>query len=174
MRMKRSQVAVEVTATMLRYMGPIVAVDEITSSRFFYEKLLAQTVKYDFGVNVTFEGDFSIHLRSHLWGLLGDDAERSVTRKAHEGELAFETDEIDSVQHRLKSEAVEFVHEIREQPWGQRVLRVYDPDGHVVEIGEAMDVVVGRMHGHGLSIDQIGEKTGMPRAFIEQAARVNR
>jgi hypothetical protein len=150
-------------------MGPIVAVDDIALSRFFYEKQLAQTVKYDFGVNVTFEGDFSIHLRSHLRDLLGDDNLRPITRRTHEGELTFETDEIDSVQQRLESGAVEFIHPMREQPWGQRVLRVYDPDGHVIEIGEAMEMVVRRLQGQGLLLGQICEKTGMPESFVAQA-----
>ena len=112
---------------MVKYMGPIVVVDEIAPSRFFYERLLGQKVKYDFGVNVTFEGDFSIHLQTHLQALLGDAIEHPVTRKAHSAELTFETDEIEALCQHLKDATVEFVHDIREQPWGQRVMRMYDP-----------------------------------------------
>ena len=53
--------------------------------------------------------------------------------------------------------------------WGQRVLRVYDPDGHVIEIGEAMEMVVRRLQGQGLLLGQTCEKTGMPEAFVAQA-----
>ena len=28
------------------------------------------------------------------------------------------------------------VHPIRMEPWGQRVFRIFDPDKHVVELGE--------------------------------------
>ena len=28
------------------------------------------------------------------------------------------------------------VHPIRTEPWGQRVFRLLDPDGHIVEVGE--------------------------------------
>lgn len=156
---------------MVKYMGPILVVEEIAPSRYFYEQLLGQQVKYDFGPNVTFQGDFSIHLRRHLQALLGDGADRPVTRKAHNAELTFETDEIEAVGQRLKQAAVEFVHDIREQPWAQRVLRVYDPGGHLVEVGEAMESVVWRLHGQGLSIDPICERTGMPREFVERAVR---
>ena len=156
---------------MVKYMGPIIAVDEIAPSRFFYEQLLGQKVKYDFGQNVTFEGDFAIHLRFHLQELLGDRTDHPVTRKAHNGELTFGTDEIEGDYQRLKQGAVEFIHGIQEQPWGQRVMRLYDPDGHIVEIGEAMEAVVRHLHGQGLSIEQIGKKTAMPREFIEGAVQ---
>lgn len=155
----------------MNYMGPLLAVREIAPARYFYETLLAQTVKYDFGVNVTFVGDFSLHLRSHLHELMGHESDRPVAAKMHETELTFETPAIEEVQQRLQAAGVELVHELREQPWGQRVLRAYDPDGHVVEIGEAMDVVITRMFSQGWSMAQIVAKTGMPAAFVEAAVR---
>ena len=57
---------------MVKYMGTILVVEEIAPSRFFYEQLLGQKVRYDFGPNVTFEGDFAIHLRLHLQELMDD------------------------------------------------------------------------------------------------------
>jgi hypothetical protein len=33
---------------------------------------------------------------------------------------------------------VELIHPILQQAWGQRVFRFYDPDRHIVEIGEPM------------------------------------
>lgn len=154
---------------MNRYMGPILAVREIAPARYFYEMLLQQRVKYDFGVNVTFEGDFSVHLRSHLRGLQGLDASQAVQPRTPDAELTFETDDIDSLEQRLGEAKVEFVHGAREQPWGQRVVRVYDPDGYVVEIGEEMAATVRRMARHGQSIAQIIDKTAMPAEFVEQA-----
>ena len=46
-------------------------------------------------------------------------------------------------------------------------MRFYDPDGHIVEIGETMQAVVWRFYEQGLSIDIISEKSAMPREFIE-------
>ena len=48
-------------------------------------------------------------------------------------------------------------------------MRVYDPAGHVLDIGEAMDAVVRRMHNQGWSLERIIAVTAMPRAFAEQA-----
>jgi hypothetical protein len=66
---------------------------------------------------------------------------------------------------------VTFVHDIQEQPWGQRVARLRDPDGHLVEIGEIMEAVVRRLRGQGLAAEEIRARTGMPMEFIEEAAR---
>jgi uncharacterized glyoxalase superfamily protein PhnB len=154
---------------MLKFIGPLLVVDDISPSRYFYEHLLGQKVKYDFGVNVSFEKDFAIHLKAHYQALLGDGAQYPISRKAHNAELVFETDEIEALAQRLQQAQVEFIHAIQEQPWGQRVMRLYDPDGHILEIGETMEAVVWRFYRQGWSLDRIREKTSMPSAFIEQA-----
>lgn len=153
---------------VLKFNAPLIVVDDMARSRHFYEQLLGQKVKFDFGPNVQFD-NFSIHLKSHFQSLLGAEAQYPVTAKAHWGELYFEADEIEPIYQRLNGEGIEFIHPICEQPWGQRVMRFYDPDGHVIEIGETMEAAVQRLYGQGLSNDLIMERTGMPRGFVEGA-----
>jgi len=43
----------------------------------------------------------------------------------------------------------------------------YNPDGHIIEIGETMKAVVWRFFEQGFSVDSIGEKSSMPREFIK-------
>jgi catechol 2,3-dioxygenase-like lactoylglutathione lyase family enzyme len=155
---------------MLKFDARLIVVNDMTRSRHFYEQLLGQKVKFDFGPNVPFEG-FSIHLKSHFQSLLGDVAQFPVMQKAHWGELYFETDELEPIYQRLHTADVEFIHSICEQPWGQRVMRLYDPDGHVVEIGETMEGVVWRFYEQGLSREVISTKTSMPHKFIEVVIR---
>jgi ribosome-binding factor A len=64
---------------MLKYMGANMLVEDMARSRYFYEQLLGQKMKVDFGPNVAFEGDFSIHLRSHFEELLGDAPRYPIT-----------------------------------------------------------------------------------------------
>ena len=151
---------------MLKFDAPLIVVTEMARSRRFYEELLGQKVKFDFGPNLPFEG-FSLHLQAHFQSLLGEAAAYPVTHKAHWGELYFETDELEPISQRLNAAGVEFIHPICEQPWGQRVMRCYDPDGHVLEIGETMEALVWRFHEQGLSNAQISEKSGLPGEFIE-------
>jgi catechol 2,3-dioxygenase-like lactoylglutathione lyase family enzyme len=151
---------------MLKYLGVLIAVQDIAASRHFYEDCLGQKVVLDLGVNVGFEGGFAIHLKSHFQDLLGGGEHFEALTKSHAGELYFETDELEAVEQRLTTAGAEFVHAIREQPWGQRVMRLYDPDGHIVEIGETMEAVVLRFHKLGLSPESINQKTGMPLPFV--------
>lgn len=58
----------------------------------------------------------------------------------------------------LKNINVEFLHEIEEQPWGQRVFRFYDPDKYIVEIGDVVETVIIRFYKQGYSFDEIVKK----------------
>lgn len=151
----------------MKYICPLIVVKDIKISREFYENVLGQKVKYDFGENVTFEGDFAIHLENHFKDLLGNE-NIQIIRKAHNFELYFETDEIDSILYKLKDNKIEFIHEIKEQPWGQRVTRFYDPDYHIIEVGESMESVVLRYYNAGMCVENISKRTSMPIEFVEK------
>ena len=85
------------------------------------------------------------------------------------------SDDVEGVMQRFGEAGVEFVHPLREQPWGQRVVRIYDPDRHIIEVGEPMSVVVSRLLGQGMSVEQAAERTGMPVEAVQQiAASVDR
>jgi len=150
----------------MKFTCPLIVVKDITISRNFYENILGQRVKYDFGEDIQFEGDFSIHLERHFQGLLGEGYQ--ILKKAHNFELYFETEELDSIIQKLKANEVEVIHDVKEQPWGQRVARVYDPDYHIIEIGESIDSVILRYHRAGFLPKDIHKKTSMPMEVIKQ------
>lgn len=154
----------------MQFIGPIILVENLERSRDFYEKSLKQKVIHDFGVNISFEGNLAIHLRTHF-------EEMHLIKGSHviygsnSINLNFETEELDEIYIELKKLKVEFLHEIQEAPWGQRGITFYDPDKHVVTIGEAMKGVVNRLYRQGLSFDEIVGKTAMPKEFVEEAFR---
>jgi catechol 2,3-dioxygenase-like lactoylglutathione lyase family enzyme len=148
----------------MKYVCSLIVVKDIERSRAFYEKALQQKVLMDFGANVSFEGGFAIHQKAHYEKLIGG---LPPVFGSHSFELYFETEAIDEIERELKKEGAEFLHNIEEQPWGQRVLRVYDPDRHIVEIGETLESLVKRLHSQGKSVDEILQKTGLPREFVE-------
>lgn len=151
----------------MKYICSLIVVQDIEASRNFYEKVLGQKVKYDFGENVQFEDGFAIHLEQHYKKLLGDE-HGEIKKKANNFELYFETDEVEGIFNRLKNERIEFIHELREQPWGQRVMRFYDPDYHIVEVGETLEAVVLRYYSLGMNSDAIAKRTSMPQEFVEK------
>ncbi|MCX7773126.1 MAG: VOC family protein [Clostridia bacterium] len=153
----------------MKFVGPIIIVEDIQRSRHFYESVLKQKVTLDFGVNVTFEGNLAIHLKAHFEERANLKGHHQIVFGSNSLDLNFETEDIESLYERLKTVHVEFIHEIEEQPWGQRVMRFYDPDRHLVTAGEAMDGVVIRLYNEGLALEEIVSKTAMPRDFIEKA-----
>lgn len=147
----------------MKFICPLIAVKDIKTSREFYENLLGQKVKFDFGENVTFEGDFAIHLSSHFAKLIDN---KEIKCGGNNFELYFEYDDVDKIVSKLKSASVEFVHDVREQPWRQKVVRFFDPDLHIIEVGESMEFLVKRLTLEGLGVEQIREITGLPNEFI--------
>jgi len=83
--------------------------------------------------------------------------------------LYFEEENLDSFLQKLKNvDSVEYVHGLKEQPWGQRAIRFYDPDKHIVEVAEPMESVVKRFLSKGLSIEETAKRTLMPEEFVRQ------
>jgi hypothetical protein len=81
-------------------------------------------------------------------------------------ELYYETDDMEKTNEILKSSGAEFVHGIKEQPWCQLTVRFLDPDGHMIEIGERMDVCVKRLFKSGKTPEEIAESTTMPAEIV--------
>jgi catechol 2,3-dioxygenase-like lactoylglutathione lyase family enzyme len=154
---------------MLKFILPLIVVEDVAASRRFYEDFLEQKVLHNFGEDVQFEGGFSIHQKAHFQTLLGDEHHYPITLKSNSGELYFETENLEAAQARLKLSGADFIHEVEEQPWGQRVMRLYDLDGHILEIGESMESAILQLHGQGLSMEEIVKKTGMQKEFVEES-----
>jgi len=150
----------------IRYVCPLITVRDIKKSREFYENVLKQEVELDHGENVGFKGGFAIHDTEHFQSLTGKPITETGLSKNFM-EFYFELNEIEELEAKLESLNVEFVHKIREQPWGQRVMRFYDPDNYIIEVGESMIVVIKRMADQGLSEDEISEKSSMPVGFVQ-------
>ncbi len=55
-------------------------------------------------------------------------------------------------------------------PWGQRDIRVYDPDKHIVEIAENMNTVIKRFFSQGMSAEEVAKRTMFPLDVVKQYA----
>ena len=58
------------------------------------------------------------------------------------------------------------IHPVREQPWRQKVVRFYDPDGHMVEVGESMEHLSFRLYDEGMSVEIIAKTIGLSEEFV--------
>jgi len=154
----------------MKFICPLITVADINRSRAFYEGLLNLKVKYDYGENVTFEGDFAIHLQSHFASLIDN---KPIRMGGNNFELYFEFDMVDQIADLLSQSGVQFVHEVREQPWRQKVVRFYDPDMNIIEVGESLEYLVKRLKSEGLSLEQIAAMTGLPIDFVKMSTKNN-
>ena len=154
----------------MRFISPLITVKDIRNSRHFYEEILGQQVKFDLGKNITFEGDFAIHLREHFQELIG---ETPIREGGNNFELYFETDDMTTLLEQLQSNEVKLAHELREQPWRQQVVRFYDPDGHLIEVGETMQHLCERLKLEGHTEEEVQQITGLPMEFVEFVFSMN-
>ncbi len=152
----------------MKYICTLITVEDINISREFYEKLLQQKVKYDFGENITFEGGFALHLKSGFSKLIN---RKSIIKASNSFELYFEYDDVDVFVKDLEKRNIELVHDLREQPWGQKVVRFYDPDKHIIEVGESMEFLSFRLAKEGKTVKEISKITGMPTNFIIESIK---
>lgn len=84
--------------------------------------------------------------------------------------LFFEED-FDNFVNTSQRQDVEYVHPPKEHSWGQRVVRIYDPEGHIIEIGESMKTVCRRFLQKGMTIELIAEKIDVPTKFVNACLR---
>jgi catechol 2,3-dioxygenase-like lactoylglutathione lyase family enzyme len=141
----------------------VLFVKDINTSKKFYTNLLGFSVSLDFGKNIIFTNGLAIWeiWKEHIIpSILGEKkiSDSSVNRF----ELCFETENITEVDELLKKNKVRLLHEIHEEPWGQRTIRFFDPDNHLIEIGESMQQFVCRFYKQGLSVEQVSERTSVP------------
>lgn len=145
--------------------GTVLFVSDITKSKLFYEKVLNQQILYDLEGTVQFESGISI------WQLQNEHILKETLKndlKTNRFELYFETENIEEIEKNLRNHKVEFLHATLTELWGQKTLRFFDPDYHLIEIGESMHTFINRLHNEGDNLDQIHKRTMYPLNKIVQ------
>lgn len=149
----------------MKFSCPLIAVRSMAVSKAFYQEVLGQKIVLDFGSNVTFAGGFA--LQEDFPGLAGFDPGQ-IAWRPYAGELYFETEDLAGDAARVEAAGTELLHGEREYPWGQRVIRFFDPDGHIIELAESMESVVRRFLAQGLSEEETARRTQHPIEFVRK------
>lgn len=156
----------------IKFLSSVIFVQDVNVSRHFYETLLNQEVEIDHGPNVAFKAGFALWQVDHAFQMIFERAPDNLERLGRQNyESYFETPDLEAVLAQLSEASVDFVHPMMEHPWGQRGFRVYDPDGHIVEIGEPMTAVIKRFLDEGLSVEVVAQRASMPIEIVEQIAK---
>ncbi|MEG0658626.1 VOC family protein [Anaerorhabdus sp.] len=152
----------------MKYCGSLYVALNKEETVKFYNEILGLRVIQDFGTNFTMTGGFAFQTLESWAGFIGMDS-KDIKLGACNGELYFETDDLDTVIKKLnKHKEIEYVHKKKVHNWGQVGLRIYDPNHHIIEISESMTCMCKRMHTMGMSAEEIAQKTGLSLKMVER------
>ena len=152
----------------MQFSGCLVVVKDAQKSRLFYQEVFGAQLFLDLGGYVVFHDKYAL-IDEATWLELLAEPGKEVRYRNYSGELFFEEDDLEAFVRRLKGfSGIDMYHEMREYPWGQRVVRFHDPDGHMLEVGDSMKVVIKKMLRNGMPIEEVKEKSMFPLSVIEE------
>lgn len=155
----------------MKFQGPMLVVNDIEKSQKFYKEVLGLRKILDYGANVTLTGGFSLQTKESWVEFIHKD-DNSILFGGNNFELYFEEDDFDVfIQKISKIDYIEYVHPVCEHSWGQRAVRLYDPDRHIIEVGENLKSVCKRFLNSGLTIEEVAERMGVPIKFVKASAK---
>jgi len=114
----------------------LIVTNDIERSRKFYHDL--------FGLDVILDNDGNVIMTE---GLVLQDASiwknflnRDVIPENNSSELYFEEEDIEGFVKKLERlyPDTRYVNRLMTHSWGQKVVRFYDPDGNLIEVGTPM------------------------------------
>lgn len=151
----------------MKYLGTLLVVKDIECAKNFYCELFDLKVVSDFGANISLSCGLSLQTLE-TWKAFISSNEEEIMFNNKASELYFEVDDIDAFASKADNYGkIEYVHKIIEQPWGQRAIRLYDMDKHIIEVGEDMATVINRFLSCGLSEQQIAQRMNVPIDFVK-------
>ena len=145
--------------------NPLLAVADMERSLAFYETVLDLRVVLDFGASKTLTGGLCLQTLDTWRSFLGTD---QVAFGGNDAEIYFEEDRFDAFAERLSTLPIQYVHPVKEHRWGQRVVRFYDPDRHIIEVGENMAAVCRRFLDSGLTPEQTAERMDVSLEYVRK------
>ena len=148
----------------MKYQSTLLAVTNMERSKAFYCDLLGREVVADFDANVTLSGGITLQTMDTWKEFLNT---QKVALPNNAGELYFVTEDMDAFLPHLERWQVQYVHRLKEHSWGQRVVRFYDPDGHIIEVGEGLEQVAKRFLSQGMTLEQVAQRMDVPMSFLQ-------
>lgn len=114
----------------------LIVVKDIEKSKQFYREL--------FGLETVLDNDGNLILTEGL--VLQDEKiwrrflEKDIVPESNSCELYFEERDIEAFVEKLETlyPSIQYVNRLMTHSWGQKVIRFYDPDGNLIEVGTPM------------------------------------
>lgn len=140
----------------MKHICTVLSVSDINAARKFYEDLFGLELYQDYGINIAFTCGLALQ-QDFDW--LVNLPKESIVKKSNNAEICFEEQDFDGFLDKLKKYPhIEYLGEVVEHSWGQRVIRFYDLDGHIIEVGEDMKTVINRFLASGMTMEEVSAK----------------
>lgn len=150
----------------MKYCNTLIAVTNMPASLQFYKDLFGMEVTTDLGwCKILTDG---LTLQEHFDKIAGFPPE---TMKYHSNtmELYFETEDFESFLTLLNAHPeVKRLDKPQTYPWLQKGIRIYDPDGHLIEVAKSMYSVACRQFEEGKSVEETAERIQHPLPIVRK------
>jgi len=121
----------------LTHIDTILMVENIATSKKFYHDTLGLEILEDWQTMLIFKNRLALHQASELQPT--QETQKFIQPGAcgHGNVVIYlQSDDLEGCFQQLQAAGVEIIHGIISLPW-ERLFRIYDPDRHVIEIGES-------------------------------------
>ena len=121
----------------MRLRNVLIAVNDIDRAIRFYKEIFGRQVILNQDGNVIMSEGLVLQ-DAKIWQQFLD---KELISKNNMMELYFEEADIEGFVKKLEESdfEIEYVNELMTHSWGQKVVRFYDPDGNLIEVGSPMD-----------------------------------
>ena len=144
------------------YKGTLIAVKNMEESKKFYHDILDMNVAGDFGANVQLDGGLFLQTLDTWCDFISS---KEIYLKNNAGELYFEVSDIDAFCKKLRAVNVEYVHELLEHSWGQRVVRFYC--NHCNILSNFYNMMVWVIFNNGMTEEQVAERMDVSVEYVK-------
>lgn len=120
----------------MRLRNVLIVVNDIERSKKFYHDLFGLETVLDNDGNMILTEGLVLQDREIWESFLGVE----VISESNSCELYFEEEEIEKFVQSLEKlyPDIKYVNRLMTHSWGQKVVRFYDPDGNLIEVGTPM------------------------------------
>ena len=117
----------------------LIVVNDMERAIRFYKDIFGLQVILDQDGNVV-ESEGLVLQDAKIWQ---DFLKRELIPKNNMTELYFEESDIEGFVKKLEESdyEIEYVNELMEHSWKQKVVRFYDPDGNLIEVGTPIGAI---------------------------------
>ena len=117
----------------MKLTGFLIVTEDNQRAKSFYESLFDLKMIEDYGGNMVLEGGLYLQEKKY-WEAFTN---KNVIAKSNDSELYFVEDDIETFVEKLERlyPDIEYVNKLMVHEWGQKVVRFYDLDGNLIEVG---------------------------------------